>query len=96
MMNADEGWRRAVKIWAPLLLGIFGYVVAVDLDAYRHGKEMMTTEFREGLAHPVGGPILWAIWNAIFGGLSFHFMFKATQQRLHKEHASAQLSQVKG
>ena len=80
MINDTDRW-RPVKIWAPLLLGIFGYVVAVDVRSKQTNKEMMTTEFREGLSHQVLGPVLFGVWNGIFAGLNYHFQFNPTYKK---------------
>jgi hypothetical protein len=65
-----------IWFWVGLLTGVIAYVAAADLWLHAHHHELMTSEFREGLAHPVFGPVLAGLWFAVFIGFTYHFFFE--------------------
>ena len=56
-MSTDES---NVGLWAWVILigGINSYWILFDLWARANQHEYMTTEFREGLNHPLYGPLI--------------------------------------
>lgn len=73
-MNPDES-RIGVWLWLVLLVEINATWIGMDLWLRHKRHEYLTTEFREGLKHPVWGPVLcflvagtvaafvWHMWN---------------------------------
>ena len=47
-----------VWLWLVLLVTVNGLWIAMDLWLHAHGHELLTTEFKEGLRHPLWGPVL--------------------------------------
>jgi len=47
-----------VWLWVVLLVIVNGTWISMDLWLRANGHELLTTEFREGLAHPLWGPVL--------------------------------------
>ena len=47
-----------VWFWFWLFLGVNVVWIGMDLWLSKHGHEMLTTEFREGLKNPFVGPFL--------------------------------------
>ena len=64
----------AVLAWVGIALLIFAYVLAYDLWAHFTGHLTMTSQFRNWLIEPIAGPVMAALWVAVFVGLSFHFL----------------------
>ncbi len=71
------GSDSAIFAWVGIAVANICYVVAYDLWAAHSNHRTMTNQFREWLTHPVMGPIIAALWVAIFVGLTFHFIIKA-------------------
>lgn len=67
----------ALLAWIGIVILITAYVVAYDLWAYYSNHRMMTTQFRDWLAHPVTGPIVMGLWGGVFIALSFHFLVRS-------------------
>ena len=70
----------ALLAWVGIAVLIFCYVFAYDLWAYKTGHKMMTTQFRDWLTEPVAGPVIAAVWVAVFVGLTFHFLVKSAKK----------------
>ena len=66
----------AVLAWVGIALFIFLYVLAYDLWAHYSGHLTMTSQFRNWLGDPIAGPVMAALWVAVFVGLSFHFLVR--------------------
>lgn len=47
-----------IYLWFVLIALISGEWIGMDIWLHSNGHEMLTTEFREGLAHPLWGPVL--------------------------------------
>jgi hypothetical protein len=47
-----------VWAWVILIIGVNAYWITFDLWARSHNHEYMTTEFREGINHPLFGPLI--------------------------------------
>lgn len=77
-MSTDEK-PYGIILWAALILFIFLFVLVSDLWLYRHGHEMMTTEFKEGIKNRVWGPVLTGLFFGAQIGLAFHFYYSGRQ-----------------
>ena len=47
-----------VWLWLVLLVVINATWIGFDVWLNAHGHELLTTEFKEGIAHPLWGPVL--------------------------------------
>lgn len=47
-----------IWLWFVLFVGVNVTWISMDLWLHYHGHELLTTEFKEGLANPVIGPFL--------------------------------------
>jgi hypothetical protein len=47
-----------VWLWLVLVIEVNASWIAMDVWLNTHGYEMLTTEFKEGLRHPIGGPLI--------------------------------------
>jgi hypothetical protein len=47
-----------VWLWLVLIVTVNAEWIAMDLWLRAHRDEYLTTEFREGLAHPLWGPVI--------------------------------------
>lgn len=56
-MTTDDS-NAGVWLWLVLIVVVNALWVGMDVWLYRNGHELLTTEFREGLAHPLYGPVL--------------------------------------
>lgn len=71
------GRDSALLAWIGIAVLIISYATAYDLWAWKTGHKMMTTQFRDWLAHPVSGPVVMGLWGGVFIALSFHFLVRA-------------------
>jgi hypothetical protein len=47
-----------IWLWIALIVGVNIAWISMDMWLRRHNHEYLTTEFKEGLAHPLFGPLL--------------------------------------
>lgn len=59
-------------LWAGLLLVVNAYWISADLWLHKHHHEMLTDEFREGLANPFWGPLLAFLTFGTVASFVFH------------------------
>lgn len=65
-----------VWAWAGLVVLVAVYVVAWEIYLWRSGHELLTTEFKEALRHPVWGAVTVFIVAGGIGAFLWH-MFNA-------------------
>lgn len=70
-MRIDES-PIGVWLWLSLIVGINVAWISMDVWLHRHGHEYLTTEFREGLRHPVWGPIIVMLLGATISLFLWH------------------------
>lgn len=47
-----------IYFWFILIFVVNALWISMDVWLHLHGHELLTTEFREGLRHPLWGPVL--------------------------------------
>src|SRR5258708_3264317 len=62
--------------WLILTAAVVLFVAGFDLWAHYTGHKLMTTQFRLWLGVPVTGPFIFAVWVAVFAGLTYHWFLK--------------------
>ena len=63
-----------VWLWLVLLVIVNATWIAMDVYLYKSGHEMLTTEFKEGLKNPVGGPLLAFATAGTFAAFVWHML----------------------
>ena len=62
-----------VWFWLVLIVEVNATWIGMDLWLRTHNHEYLTTEFREGLRHPVWGPVLCFLLFGTVAALVWHF-----------------------
>lgn len=57
-MNTTDESPIGVYLWGALIIIVNAAWIGMDLWLRANGHEYLTTEFKEGLKHPLWGPIL--------------------------------------
>ncbi len=65
-----------VWLWLVLIVGVNAGWIAMDVWLSRSGHEMLTTEFREGLQHPLWGPVLYFVTFGTVAAFVAHMMLE--------------------
>lgn len=73
IMHVDH---YAIWAWVGIAVLITSYVTAFDVWASKTGHRAMTTQVRIWLHGEISGPLIAALWVAVFVGLTFHFLVK--------------------
>ena len=63
-----------VWLWLVLLVEVNATWVSMDLWLHKHGYELLTTEFKEGLRHQLGGPVIAFLTAGTIAAFLWHML----------------------
>ena len=63
-----------VWLWVALILGINAAWISMDVWLSKHGHEMLTTEFKEGLRGEITGPLLCFLVAGTVAAFCWHML----------------------